>query len=159
MRLAIVIAGSLLPAACGAAVADKPEDAKAAVAAVTAANAAKDHAMIARDREALAAFYAEDYRVIDGRAEIHDKKNQVDFMTDSVELLRADSDQVQVELLSPGTALVTGRLTGRYRIDGKESDFVERYTGLWVEQDGKWRVKHEHASMQSPPAVAAGDAR
>ena len=147
MRLAIVALGSLLLAACGGAIADSPKDRTAAIEAVTAANAAKDRAMIARDREALARFYTEDYQVIDGRAGIHDKKNQVDFMTNSVELLKADSDQVKVEMLAPDTALVTGRLTGRYRMDGKESDFVERYTGIWVRQGQEWRVRHEHGSM------------
>ena len=147
MRLAIIIMGSLLLAACGAEVAAKPEDQKAAIEAVTAANSAKDRAMIARDREALAGFYTEDYQVIDSRAGIHDKKNQVDFMTNSVELLKADSDQVEVDMLAPDTALVTGRLTGRYRMEGKVSDFVERYTGVWVRQGQNWRVKHEHGSM------------
>lgn len=56
----------------------------------------------------------------------------LDFMTTSVELLRAESDQVEVDMLAPDTALVTGRMTGSYRSDGEESDFVERYTGVWV---------------------------
>lgn len=148
MRVATMLTGLLLLAACGMASADKPEDQKAAIEAVTAANAAKDQAMIARDAEALASFYTDDYQVIDGQAGIHDKKNQVDFMTNSVELLKAESDQVKVDMLAPDTALLTGRMTGRYRMDGKETDFVERYTGVWVRQGRDWRVKHEHGSMQ-----------
>ena len=140
MRLATAIMGALLLTACEKAGQDEQEDQRVAIEAVTAANAAKDRAMIARNADALASFYTQDYQVIDSRAETHDKKNQVDFMTRSVELLRADSDQVKVEMLAPDAALVTGRLTGRYRMDGKESDFVERYTGVWV--------KHEHGSMQ-----------
>ena len=146
MRVATVMMSSLLLAACGAAVADEAQDQQAAIAAVTAANAAKDRAMIARDPEALASFYTEDYQVIDSRAAIHDKKNQVDFMTNAVELLSAESDEVKVDMLAPDAALVTGRLTGRYRMDGKESDFVERYTGIWVKQGQDWLVKHEHGS-------------
>lgn len=151
MRIAAAIMGSLLLTACAEAVADKPQDRKGAIEAVTAANAAKDRAMIARDPAALASFYTEDYQVIDSRAEIHGKTNQVDFMTKSVELLSADSDQVKVEILAPDAALVTGRMTGRYRMDGKVSGFVERYTGLWVKQGEAWRVKHEHGSMQPEP--------
>lgn len=147
MRVALLIMGSFVLAACDAAVDDKLQDGKAAIQAVTAANAAKDRAMIAREGQALAGFYTEDYQVIDSRASIHDKKDQVDFMTNSVELLKADSDEVKVGMLAPDAALVTGRLTGRYRMDGKESDFVERYTGVWVKQGQRWRVQHEHGSM------------
>ena len=157
MRVATVLMGSLLLAACGSAVADKPENRTGAIEAVTAANAAKDRAMIARDADALAGFYTDDYQVIDARAGIHDKKNQVDFMTNSVELLEARSDQVKVEMLAPDAALVTGRLTGRYRMDGKESDFVERYTGVWVKQGQGWRVKHEHGSMLPEQAKKDGN--
>ena len=142
-----VTIGLLMLSACNAAVTDAPRERQSAIEAVTAANAAKDRAMIARDAEALAAFYTEDYQVIDSRAGIHDKKNQVDFMTNSVELLSADSDQVRVGMLGADAALVTGRLTGRYRMNGKESDFVERYTGVWVKQGEEWLVKHEHGSL------------
>jgi hypothetical protein len=33
-------------------------------------------------------------------------------------------------------------------MEGEESGFVERYTGVWVKQGEVWRVKHEHGSMQ-----------
>ena len=115
--------------------------------AVLAANAAKDEAMIARDAARLARFYTEDYLLIDDDAALHDKPDQVQFMTQNVELLRARSDDVKVTMLAPEAALVTGRLTGRYRMDGEESDFTERYTGVWLRQDGNWRVKHEHGSL------------
>jgi hypothetical protein len=72
-------------------------------------------------------------------------------MTQSVELLRAVSDDVQVTMLSPDVALLTGRRTGRYRMDNKEADFVERYTGVWLRQGKDWHVKHEHGSMEPPP--------
>jgi ketosteroid isomerase-like protein len=148
MRVATLLSSSMLLAACGSAVVEKPEDQRAAIEAVTAANAAKDRAMIARDAKALASFYTDDYRVIGNDAQIHDKKDQVDFMTNSVELLKADSDEVEVEMLAPDTALLTGRMIGRYRLDGKESNFVERYTGIWVKKGQAWRVKHEHGSTQ-----------
>ena len=157
MRFATMVIGSLLLTACNPAGADKRQDDSTAIEAVMAANAAKDRAMVGRDAKALAAFYTDDYRVIDSRADIHDKENQVSFMINSVELLEADSDEVKVEMLAPDAALVTGRLTGRYRMDGKESDFVERYTGLWVRQGQHWRVKHEHGSMQPQPTEKEAD--
>ena len=126
---------------------DGPIGAKESPKDVLAANAAKDEAMIARDPERLARFYTNDYLLIDDDAALHDKPDQVQFMTQNVELLKARSDDVKVTMLAPGAALVTGRLTGRYRMDGKESDFTERYTGVWLREDGRWRVKHEHGSL------------
>ncbi len=115
--------------------------------AVIAANTAKDEAMIARDAVRLASFYTDDYLLIDDDAGVHDKRDQVQFMTQNVQLLKARSDDVRVTMLAPDAALVTGRLTGRYRMDNKESDFIERYTGVWRRQGGAWRVKHEHGSL------------
>lgn len=155
MRIISAIIASMLLAGCTKA-ADKSHDQKAVIDAVTAANFAKDRAMIRRDPQALASFYTEDYQVIDSQADVHGKENQVDFMTRSVELLNAGSDQVKVEVLSPDAALVTGRMTGRYRMDGKETNFVERYTGIWVRQGDRWRVKHEHGSMQ-PDETTKGE--
>jgi ketosteroid isomerase-like protein len=98
-----------LLSSCVEAASDRTPD-KAAVEAVKAANAAKDKAMIARDAARLASFYTNDYRIIDQEAKVHDKRNQVQFMTQNVELLKAVSDDVQVTMLSPDVALLTGRI-------------------------------------------------
>jgi ketosteroid isomerase-like protein len=50
-------------------------------------------------------------------------------------------------MLGPDAALLTGRFKGRYRMGGKEADFTERYTSVWVREGKDWRVKHEHASL------------
>ena len=143
MRLIASMFAGLVLAGC----APSAPDEKAVTEAVIAANAAKDEAMIARDAAALGAFYTDDYSIIDDKAGIHDKKDQVEFMTQQVELLEARSDEVRVTMLAPDAALVTGRLAGRYRMDGKEADFTERYTGVWVREGGTWRVRHEHGSL------------
>ncbi len=63
-------------------------------------------------------------------------------MTEQVDLIHAKTDDVRVRMLSPDAAL----LTGRYRLDGREADFTERYTSIWVRDRGKWRLTHEHSS-------------
>jgi len=152
MRVATIVL-LLLVSACDGAQREQVASAKIdgaaeeAQNAVLTANAAKDGAMIARDATRLERFYTDDYLLIDDDAALHDKQDQVRFMTQNVELLRARSDDVKVTMLAPEAALVTGRLTGRYRMGGRESDFTERYTGVWLRQDGRWRVKHEHGSL------------
>ncbi len=146
MRPVILIA-LLVFTSCGEAQHDEARTRDA----VIAANAARDEAMIARDAARLARFYTDDYMRFGSDANVHGKRDQVQFMTRNVELLRARSDDVQVTMLAPDAALVTGRLTGRYRMDNQESDFIERYTGVWVRRGGDWQVKHEHGSLVPAP--------
>lgn len=115
--------------------------------ALRAANAAYDKALIDGDADALSRFYTDDFQIIDARAEVHGKADQIQFMTEEVDLLLAKTDDVRIAMLAPDVALLTGRFVGRYRLDGKENDFIERYTSIWVRDDDQWRVKHEHSSL------------
>lgn len=116
-----------------------------------AANIAKEKAMVSGDAAALERFYTADYHVIDDDGNVHDKRNQVEFTTSSVDLLAAVSDDVKVHTPGENAALLTGRLSGRYRMDGNEAAFVQRYTSIWVREAKDWRVKHEHASTVPKP--------
>ena len=120
-----------------------------------AANAQYDQALIAGDAAALNRHYTDDFQIIDDDGAVHDKKGQVQFMTQEVDLLNARGDDVKVTMLGPDSALVTGRLTGRFRYKGQEEDFTERYTSVWVRRDGQWRVRHEHSSLVPKPQTAA----
>ncbi len=115
--------------------------------ALRAANAAYDKALIEGDAQALGGFYTDDFQIIDARAEVHGKADQIRFMTEQVDLLQAKTDDVRITMLAPDAALLTGRLVGRYRLEGKENDFTERYTSVWVRDGNQWRLKHEHSSM------------
>ena len=68
-------------------------------------------------------------------------------MTEQVDLLEAKTDDVRITMLSPDVALLTGKLIGRYRLEGQENNFTERYTSIWVRDGQRWRIKHEHSSM------------
>ena len=148
MRGSWILLGGIMLAGCDRPVA-KPDSAlqAAAEAELKAANAGYDQALVAGDAAALGRFYADDFRIIDDDGAIHDKANQIDFMTRKVDLLQANSDEIRVTSLSPGVSLVTGRFAGRYRLDGRESDFAERYTSIWVRDGNVWRLKHEHSSL------------
>lgn len=155
MRRSLPLIGLVMLFGCAKAAPDRSE----AEQSLRAANAAYDQALIDGDAELLDKIYSDDFRIVDDDADIHDKKNQIDMMTKQVDLLDARSDDLQITLLGPDAALLTGRLTGRYKYRGKESEFTERYTSVWVREDRNWRVKHEHASLkpqETPPPATAG---
>ena len=143
MRAAGPFLGLLMLAGCG----ESHGDSGSADNVLIAANAAKDRAMVAGDAAALDNFYTADYRVIDDQGKVHDKRNQVEFMTRTIDLIEAQSTDVKVSMLGKNAALVTGRMRGRYRESGREKAFEERYTSIWVTEDSQWRVRHEHSSM------------
>lgn len=140
--LTLMVATGLL-AACSQKVTeqDNPEGQ------LRAANAQYDQALIEGDAAALNRYYTDDFQRIGNDGAVHDKKNQVWLMTKEVDLLDGRGDDVKVTMLGPDGALVTGRFVGRYRYKGDEDDFTERYTSVWVRQGGRWRVRHEHASL------------
>jgi len=143
MRQAIALSTLLLLSACQSG----PPAANASEETLRAANAAYDKALIAGDAKALGEVYSDDFRIIDADAEVHGKADQIRFMTEQVDLLHAKTDDIRVRMLSPDAALLTGRFMGRYRLDGQEADFTERYTSIWVRDRGKWRLTHEHSSV------------
>jgi ketosteroid isomerase-like protein len=111
------------------------------------ANAAYDAALIAGDAAALDRLYADDFQLIRSDAQVSDKDEQIRLMTQQIDLIEGKSDQVRTVMLGPDAALMSGRLTGRFRADGKVESFVERYSALWVREGGAWKVKHEHSSI------------
>ena len=147
MRALVLVVVTGLLAACNhqSAAQDNPEDQ------LRAANAQYDQALIEGDAAALNRHYTDDFQRIGNDGAVHDKRNQMQFMTQEVDLLDARGDDVKVTMLAPDSALVTGRFVGRYRYKGKEEDFTERYTSVWIRKDGQWRVRHEHASLVPMP--------
>ena len=118
-----------------------------------AANVRYDRALIDGDAAALNRHYTDDFQRIGNDGAVHDKTNQVQLMTEEVDLLDGRSDEVEVTMLGPDSALVTGRFAGRYRFQGNEDKFTERYSNVWVRKDGQWQIRHEHASLVPNPAT------
>lgn len=143
MRFVFPIIAVMLVCAC----AERASDLDEAKRALVATNAAYDQALIKQDAPALARIYADDFRIIDDDAVVHSKADQIRFMTTQLDLLEAKTDDVRIRMLGPDAALLTGRFSGRYRMAGKEADFVERYTSIWTREGGNWRLTHEHSSV------------
>lgn len=142
MRTAAYLLGGLVLGACR----ESETDVTSPNSVLVAANVAKDRAMIAGDAAALDRFYTADYQVIDAYGKVHDKRNQVEFITKAIDVLEAESVDVRVNMLAKNAAMITGRMRGRYRQSGKEKPFDERYTSIWINEDSHWRVRHEHSS-------------
>ena len=152
MRAKTILLGLVLLAACSR----QTSGTLSREAELKAANAAYDEALLNGDAAALARVYTDDFQIIDDDANVSGKRDQIRFMTEQVDLLNARSDDVQTTMLGPDAALVTGRFTGRYRYQGKENDFVERYTSVWVNQGGEWKMRHEHSSIVPQPTTPSG---
>ena len=114
---------------------------------IRAANEAYNRALVEGDALALNLFLTDDFRIIDDDAGIHGKRDQIEFMTTEIDLIHARGDDVEVAMLGPDAALVTGKFIGRYRYQRNETNFTERYTSIWIRDGERWRVRHEHASL------------
>ena len=109
-----------------------------------------DKAIIKKDRGAIEANMAQDFRQIDGDGDLEDKTSFVDGLMSS----KLEIDPYKVEgfdvRLYGDTALLSGhtRMTGRY--DGKPFSSHYRYIDIYVRRDGIWRIVSVQISkMQS----------
>lgn len=100
-----------------------------------------DRAIVRKDRAAIAANMAEDFRQIDGDADIEDKKNFLDgVLSDKLVIDPYTVEDFEVRLYGD-TALLSGRtaMTGRW--DGKPFKTHYRYIDIYAKQpDGQWKI-------------------
>jgi len=116
-----------------------------------AANAAYDAALISADRQALEEILTDDFRFVTDTGAIVDKRTQIDDLTSGrFDILTAASDELSIERHGDA-ALIVGRFRASVRYGDEQTDIVERYTTLWVWRDGRWRLRHEHSSLQPRP--------
>lgn len=153
MRAAVPMIVLLMLAAC-----ERAPDQASAKQALLAANAAYDKALLDGDVAALQRFYHDEFQLVDQNGDVHDKQNQIKFMTETVDLLQGKGEGIQVEMLAPDAALLTGRFVSRYRMEGKEANSTQRFTSLWLRDGEDWRVRHEHVSNVRPAPAATASA-
>ncbi len=99
-----------------------------------------DRAIVTRDRAAIEANVAPDFRNIDGRGDVSDRAAFLAGLLDP----DLQIDPYTVEdfdcRLYGDVALLTGRtrMTGRYKGEAFRSHY--RYTDVYVKRDGAWKV-------------------
>lgn len=100
-----------------------------------------DRAIVAKDRAAIEANMADDFRQIDGRGNVETKASFVDGLV-SPDLVIDPYTVEDFDLrVYGGTALLSGRtrMTGRYQGQAFKSHY--RYIDIYVKQrDGGWKI-------------------
>lgn len=130
--------GSLLPVQA----AEITSNAKPAaiIAELTRQADAWDKAIIRKDRAAIEANMAEDFRQIDGEGDVETKAGFVNGLVSAkLEIDPYTVEEFDVRLYG-NVALLSGRtrMTGRY--DGKPFKSHYRYTDIYAQRDGKWQI-------------------
>ena len=142
------VAAALLLSACGAAQAD-------VVGELTAQADRWDKAIVARDRVAIEANMAEDFRQIDRAGNIETKASFVDgVMAADLEIEPYTVEDFELRLYGD-VALLSGRtrMAGRYQ--GKPFSSHYRYIDIYVRRDGEWKIVSVQISPMPADAPAA----
>ncbi len=140
-RAALLLSAALL-AGCKAA--PRPDDSASPelVAALTAQADRWDKAIVKKDRAAIEANMAEDFRNIDGAGNIEGKTAFVDgLMSADLEIDPYTVEDFDVRIYGDGdVALLAGRtrMTGRYQ--GKPFTSHYRYIDVYVRRAGVWKI-------------------
>lgn len=114
------------------------------------ANARYERARVERDAAALDAIYTDDFTSMSSYFEVWDKTKMIRTLTGNLTpLINLSSDDITVEPLGDTHALMTGHLTSAY--GGVEGQIYKQwYTSIWVLEDGRWRLRHEHHTIIPP---------
>lgn len=99
-----------------------------------------DAAIVRKDRAAIEANMAEDFRQIDGDADIETKASFVDgLMSPKLKIDPYTVEDFEVRQYGD-TALLSGRtqMTGSW--DGKPFNSHYRYIDIYTRQDGAWKI-------------------
>ena len=110
------------------------------IAQLTRQSDAWDQAIVRKDRGAVAANMAEDFRDIDGHGDVSDKTTFLeDILSPKLSIDPYKVENFDVRLYGD-VALLSGttRMTGHF--DGKPFTSHYRYIDIYVRREGHWRV-------------------
>jgi len=144
-RIAWAAALSLL-AACAAPVPGADD-----IATLTAQAERWDQAIVRKDRAAIEANMAEDFRQIDGAGNVETLRSFVDeLVSPELQIDPYTVEDFEIRLYGD-VALLSGRtrMTGRYQ--GKPFASHYRYIDVYVKRDGRWRIVSVQISRMAPP--------
>jgi ketosteroid isomerase-like protein len=111
------------------------------------ANQEYDTALLRGDAVALDRLYADEFVYTNPDGEIRDKAQQLAFTRlGDLKFESAQSSDVKVRVYGK-TAVMTGRFNAKGTFKGKTIDVRERYTAVWVKQNGRWQLVAEQGNF------------
>jgi ketosteroid isomerase-like protein len=142
--VAALLLGASMLAGCASPARTTMTDDTATLTALLRAQAdAWDKAIVRKDRAAIEANMAEDFRQIDGSGNVETKRSFVDDLVSAdLQLDPYTVEEFEVRLLGDvaNVALLSGRtrMTGRYQSKPFASHY--RYIDIYVRRDGQWKI-------------------
>ncbi len=139
-RTAAAILALIFSHACASGPASVGDDRSDTVALLTRTADNWDKAIVRKDRAAIEANMADDFRQIGGAGNVETKASFVEgLMSPSLEIDPYTVEEFDVRLYGD-VALLSGRtdMTGRY--DGKPFTSHYRYIDVYVRRQGAWKV-------------------
>ncbi|MDQ4121354.1 MAG: Rid family detoxifying hydrolase [Acidobacteriota bacterium] len=111
------------------------------------ANREYDAAIVANDANALDKILADDFVYTNPDGEVRDKARQLAFArSGELKFETGTSDDVKIRIYG-NTAVMTGRFTAKGQFKDKSMEINERYTAVWIKQNGRWRLVAEQGNF------------
>jgi ketosteroid isomerase-like protein len=148
-----IIAAVLLLSACAAAPQSAQVDTDAVVAHLTAQADRWDKAIVRKDRAAIEANMADDFRQIDRAGNVETKASFVDaLVSPDLQIDPYTVEDFEVRLYGD-VALLSGRTRMKGWYQGKAFESHYRYIDIYVRRNGEWKI----VSVQISPIPAAAE--
>ena len=150
MRRTLVIAALVLtaaPIALGQQQSARREQRGSVEQAIRQVDNERIQAQIHADAAALDRIYADDFIGIGPSGTVRTKAQVIsDFTSGNLKFQSITTDDVQVRVYGD-TAVETGRSTMNGQDKGKAVPRDNRFTRVWVKQQGRWRLVANHYSL------------
>ena len=103
-------------------------------------------AIVAGDLKALGEFFATDWKIVDSAASMMDRAQLFKLMGEgSLKFASYEESDLQVRIYGDAAVVIgTGESKGQWK--GESFGSKERFTDVFVRQDGKWRCVSTHTS-------------
>lgn len=145
MKTATGILGILILCS-GAALAQSKPTAAADEAAIRAIEEKWDAASVKGDAAALGAILADTFVSTNAEGKIRNKTEFIaPLKSGEIKFQSAKADELKITVYGDA-AVVTGRWRGKFVEKGKPVDATERFTDVFIRQNGQWRVVSSHVS-------------
>jgi ketosteroid isomerase-like protein len=105
-----------------------------------------DAASLKGDTTTLSAIFADGFMITSPEGQVRNKAQTLARVkSGEVKYQSAKADDLKI-VFHGDTAVVNGRWQGKFVEKGKANDVTERFTDVFVRQNGQWRCVASHAS-------------